>query len=231
MFTPMLRAFGQLDDPALLWVLLRSIALSALCFVGLAAGCVWLLHHWITAQGMLGWVATTFGGALATLAALWLFVPMAVVIAGLFLGPVCGAVERRWYPYLPPPSGAGFFSQNWAGLAIALKVAAFSLLSLMISIFVPVAGHLLGWLITAWALGRGLFASVAMRRMSRAEADLLYQRERVAVVLQGAALAALGVIPFANLLLPVVGPAAMVHLIVGGAGARSAGARARESWG
>ncbi len=182
-------------------------------------------------QGALGWIATTFGGALATFAALWLFVPMAVVIAGIFLDPVCRAVERRWYPWLPPPAGASFLSSNMAGLAIALKVAAFTLLSLLLSIFVPVAGHVVGWLLTAWALGRGLFASVAMRRMSRGDADRLYYRERTAVVVQGAVLALAGAIPFVNLLLPVLGPAAMVHLIVGGSGPPPEGTRARESWG
>ncbi len=215
LFTPILRAVGQLDDPALLLVLLQSIALSALCFAGLAAGGVWLVHHWLADQGTIGVVASALGGVLALIGALWLFVPIAVVIAGLYLEPVCRAVERRWYPALPPAVGASVLSQGFAGLAIGLRVALLSIVSLVLSIFIPGPGHVLGWLITAWALGRGMFAAVAMRRMSRRDADLLYYRRRGAVLVQGAALALGGTVPLLNLLLPVLGPAAMVHLVSG----------------
>jgi uncharacterized protein involved in cysteine biosynthesis len=215
LFTPILRAFGQLDDPALMFVLLQSVALSALCFAALTAGGFWLVHHFVADPGVLGDLASSIGGIAALVAALYLFVPIAVVIAGLFLAPVCNAVERRWYPGLPPPQGANMLSQTWAGLAIAVRVSLLSLLSLLVSIFIPGPGQLLGWVVTAWALGRGLFAAVAMRRMSRREADLLYLRRRGAVFVQGAALALGGAVPLLNLLLPVLGPAAMVHLVSG----------------
>jgi CysZ protein len=215
LFTPILRAFGQLDDPALLLVLVQSVALSALCFGALAAGGYWLVHHYVADQGLLGDLASSVGGLAALVAALYLFVPIAVVIAGLFLTPICRAVERRWYPGLPPAVGANMLSQTWAGLAIALRVSALSVLSLLVSIFIPGPGQVLGWVVTAWALGRGLFAAVAMRRMSRREADQLYIRRRGAVFVQGAALTLGSVVPLLNLLLPVLGPAAMVHLVSG----------------
>jgi len=208
-----LRAFGQLDDPALLLVLVQSVALSALCFAALAAGGFWLVHHLVADQGVLGDLASSLGGLAVLVAALYLFVPIAVVIAGLFLQPVCRAVERRWYPGLPPAVGASMLSQSWAGLMIGLRVSVLSLLSLLVSIFIPGPGQVLGWLITAWAIGRGLFAAVAMRRMSRRDADQLYYRQRGAVVLQGAALTLCGAVPLLNFLLPVIGPAAMVHLV------------------
>ena len=215
LFTPILRAFGQLDDPALLLVLVQSVVLSALCFGALAAGGFWLVHHFVADQGVLGDLASSVGGFAALVAALYLFVPIAVVIAGLFLTPICRAVERRWYPGLPPPIGASMLSQTWAGLAIALRVSVLSLLSLLVSVFIPGPGQVLGWVVTAWALGRGLFAAVAMRRMSRREADQLYIHRRGAVFVQGAALALGSVVPLLNLLLPLLGPAAMVHLVSG----------------
>jgi CysZ protein len=235
LFTPFLRAVGQLDDPALLVVLLQSVVLSALCFAGIAAGSVWLVHHWLAAQGALGWLAGALGGVLAAVSALWLFVPVAVVIAGLFLEPVCRAVERRWYPGLPQAAGAGMMSQLWDGLMIGLRLAGLSLLSLLLSIFLPGPGLLLGWVITAWAVGRGMFSAVAMRRMTRPEALRLYQTRRGAVVLQGAAMALVGTVPLLNLLLPVLGPAAMVHLVSGGpagtGGASVGGSHKSETWG
>jgi uncharacterized protein involved in cysteine biosynthesis len=85
---------------------------------------------------------------------------------------------------------------------------------------------LLGWAITAWALGRGLFMPVAMRRLSREEANDLYLRNRALVLVQGAALALAGYFPLANLLVPVLGPATMVHAYM-----RARSVPSRESWG
>jgi uncharacterized protein involved in cysteine biosynthesis len=209
LFTPVLRAIAQLDDPALLGVLLQTVLLSTLGFAGIAAGAVWFVHHML-AHGTLGWIAGALSGGLALAAAFWLFVPMAVVIAGLFMGPVCGAVERRWYPGLPAPRPASPVAQVWDSLAFGLQVLMLSLFSLLLA---PTGiGLAIGWLITAWAVGRGFFVAVAMRRMNRAAALSAYRQLRGPVLVQGAVLTLGGTIPMLNLLLPILGPAAMVHL-------------------
>jgi CysZ protein len=74
-------------------------------------------------------------------------------------------------------------------------------------------GLILAWLIGGYAIGRGLFAAVAMRRMPRPAAEALYRRARPAVLAQGCMLALAGYVPILNLLIPVVGTAAMVHVL------------------
>jgi uncharacterized protein involved in cysteine biosynthesis len=214
MLTPVLRAIGQLGDPALLSVLLQSIALSALCFAAVAIGCDWLLHHYLLHST--NWLAEAIATLLTILAAVWLFVPLALVIAGLYLEPVCRAVERRWYPGLPPAKGAGFLASLIDGFALGLRVAVLSVLSVICAWILPGIGAILGLAVTAWALGRGLFATVALRRMPRHEANALYHQQRLGVFTQGAALALAGSVPLLNLLLPVLGPAAMVHVVMQG---------------
>ncbi len=215
MLKPFLRAIEQLDDPAILGVLAQSLLLSALGFAALCVGAVYGLHHVLAgSSGWLAWVAGVLGGFAAAAAALWLFLPLAVVIASLFLEPVCRAVERRWYPGLPAPVGAAFSAQVWDGLVVGGLVLLMSALSLLLALLVPGVGFVLGWLITAWALGRGLFVAVAMRRMSRAEANALYGRHRWGVLLQGGALALAGSLPLVNLLVPVLGTACMVHVLM-----------------
>ena len=71
----------------------------------------------------------------------------------------------------------------------------------------------LAWIIGGYAIGRGLFAAVAMRRMPRPAAEMLYRRARPAVLVQGCILALAGTIPVLNLLIPVIGTAAMVHVL------------------
>jgi len=220
MFTPILRAIGQLGDPRLLGVLVMSLALSAVCFFVLAAGCTWAVHHWITdnpalaGHNILGDIASAMGGVAAVVAAVWLFLPVAIAIGGMFQEPVCRAVERRWYPGLPPAAGTSMLAPVWDGLVLGLRMTLYSLAGLLVGLLIPGFGLPLGLLIAGWGLGRGMFASIAFRRMSRAEALAKYHSQRGAVLAQGIALALLGSVPLVNLLLPIVGPAAMVHMVL-----------------
>jgi len=194
-------------------VLWQSLALAAGCFALLCVGSFAGIHHWLALDGWLGWLAGALGFIAAAVSALWLFLPVAVVIAGFFLDPVCRAVERRWYPHLPPPAPANAAAQSWDGVVVALRVLLLTCLTLPLAIFFPPVGLVLGWAVTAWAIGRGLFVAVAMRRMSRPAATALYHRQRSSVLFQGALLALAGYLPPLNLLVPVVGTAAMLHVL------------------
>lgn len=216
LFTPILRAFSQLDDPAIIRVVLQTLLFSLLSFAGLIAGSTLMVHHLLVGHGLLAWLAGTFGGLLVLVSALWLFLPLAVVIAGLFLEPVCRAVERRWYPELPPAQGANLLTQFWDGIRIGLRVLVLTLASLLLAMIFPGVGNIIGWVITAWALGRGMFSAVALRRMSLPESEAFYQHHRLLILAQGAALTLAGAVPLLNLLVPVLGPAAMVHVLLNG---------------
>ncbi len=226
LFTPILRAVGQLDDPALLRVLLKSFLISVVCFGVLAGGAYWAVHQWLGPDSVWGLLGGALGSLLALVSALWLFLPVAVIIASLFMTPVCEAVERRWYPGLPPAQGASGWAQAWEGMALGLRVLALSVVTLPISLVFPGVGTALGWVITAWAVGRGLFGAVALRRMTRREVQALYRARRLDVLVQGAVLTVAGTLPLVNVLVPVLGPAAMVHVLLRGSGAeRPAGWR------
>lgn len=214
MFTPVLRAFDQIEDPAVLGVLIKSLLLSAACFGLLCFGSVIGLHHALATHGWLAWLAGILGGAAALAAGVWLFLPVAIVIASAFMEPVCRAVERRWYPHLPPHPGARLPAQLWDGLVVGSTVLALNLVSLVLALLIPGIGLFLGWAITAWALARGMFVTVAMRRMTRGNAARLYRRHRAFIILQGAVLTLIGYVPLADLLLPVLAPACMVHLLM-----------------
>ncbi len=226
---PLLRALRQLDDPVFVGVLLRSLLWSAGGFALLCWGAAWGAHHWLAAHGAawhgawswLGGVAgPALGGLAATVlagaAALFLFQPVAVVIATFYLERVARAVDRAWYPALPEPRGAALAVQVWDGLAIGAAVLALNVVALGLALLLPGVGLLLGWAVAAWAIGRGLFVAVAMRRMGRDAARAAYGRRRGSVLLQGAALAAAAAVPGLNLLVPVIGVAAMVHVLNGG---------------
>ena len=170
--------------------------------------------------GGTGWIATAagvLGGVAALFAAFWLFVPFALAIAGLFLDETAAAVERRHYPGLPAPHGASLAAQGVFNVTLALKVLALNLVLLPVALLVPFIGGVLLWLVAAVSLGHGLFEGVAQRRMSVAGARVLRKRREFSVLMVGAAMAGMALVPFANLLVPVLGTAAMTHLLHRGA--------------
>jgi uncharacterized protein involved in cysteine biosynthesis len=58
--------------------------------------------------------------------------------------------------------------------------------------------------------------------MDRAAAQAVYQQRRLAVVAQGGLMAALGLVPVLNLVSPVLGTAALVHVLHAPDAARNA---------
>jgi CysZ protein len=213
MFSPITRAASQLDDPAFRAVLWRSVAWSIACFAALYVGAVWLVHRVLELHGWLAWVADIFGSVGASLLSFWLFLPVAAAIATMYLDRIAEAVEHRYYPGLPPPEGASLLEQAWDGVAVALKVLVLNMVALVLAFLLPGVGLILGWMIAAYAIGRGLFVTIAMRRMPLPEAESLYRRNRTVILVQGAILALAVYIPILNLLIPVIGAAAMVHIL------------------
>ena len=146
-----------------------------LAVAALHVAAVWIIHRILQLHGWLAWGADVLGSVAASLLALWLFLPVAAAIGTMYLERIAIAVERRFYPWLPPPDGATFLDQAWDGMVIAVKVLCLNIIALILALLLPGAGLLLGWMIAAYAIGRGLFVAVAMRRMPRVVAELLYR--------------------------------------------------------
>lgn len=213
MLSPLVRAFSQFDDRAFLGVLVRSLLWSAACFIALHLATIWAVHRLLDLHGWLGWAADILGGIGASLLALWLFLPIAAIIGTLYIDRIARAVERRYYPALPPPRGASLAAQLWDAVSVGLRILLLSLLGLVAALFLPGIGLLIAWAIGGYAIGRGLFVAVAMRRMPRAAAEALYRRARPTILAHGAIMAMATWVPILNLLIPVIGTAAMVHVL------------------
>jgi CysZ protein len=213
LFVPISRAFGQLDDQVFVGVAVRSVAWSAACFAAIYAAAVGIVHWLLDLQGIWAWGADILGAVGALVLAIFLFLPVAAAIGTLYFDRIALAVERRFYPWLPPPQGASLITQTWDGIAVAGRVLALNAVALLLTLMLPGIGLILGWMIATYAIGRGLFVAAAMRRMPRAAAESLYSSQRGVVLLNGAILAAAAYVPFINLLIPVIGTAAMVHVL------------------
>jgi uncharacterized protein involved in cysteine biosynthesis len=213
MLRALLLGFGQILDPAFRRPLLLGALLALAGGVALAWGVGWGVAWFAGGQGWLAAAAAAAGGALALVVVWWLFLPLLLAIANLFVDGVAAAVERRHYPALPPATGAGTGAQLRAGLWHAARMAGLTLLLLPLALLVPLVGAVALWAVAAIALGEGLFLGVAQRRMGVAEAEALRRARRGAIWTLGGVLALAGLVAPLGLLVPVLGTAAMVHLL------------------
>ena len=222
----LLLALGQLADPRIVRILVKSLAVTLALFAALAWG-GWRLAEWTLERA--GLADTLFAGAgnlrelaalLLALAGLWLvwrIVAMAVI--QFFADEVVAAIEARHYPHMAgqarePP----LREQTAASLRAAGRALAINLVALPFALALLVTGFgtaLLFWLVNALLLGRELQDMVWLRhrRPTAAitpEVGPLGQAERFVL---GGAVAALLALPFVNFLAPVLGAAGATHLI------------------
>ncbi len=211
--TPLLLALRQMTDPAFLAPLLKAGVLAALAFWGLAWGAGFVVEHWLVGESWLGRLAAALAGVLVLALAIWAYLPVMLGLIGMFLDPVAEAVERRHYPNLPPARGASLLAQAGFGLGLGLRLLLWNLLALPLLFLAPPLGAVVFFGIATVALGHGTFEGVAQRRLDVAAARALRRRHELAVLGLGAVLAGLSLVPLLGLVVPVLGAAAMTHLL------------------
>jgi len=210
------KAVGQLSEPDLRRVVLRALFGAAAIFVLMCAG-GWLLVAQIQLSEIAALnVAIDLLGGLAILVVAILLYPAAVTaIIGFFLEDVAEAVERRHYPRLPQARNqtlgeAIFASLRFALIALALNVLALPLY--LVLLFVPPLNIFVFYGVNGYLVGREYFELAAFRRLPPEEARGLRQANRLRIFVAGVLTAFLLTVPFVNLVAPILGTAAMVHI-------------------
>jgi CysZ protein len=212
LLTAFVRAVKQLGDPAIRRVLWISLGLSLLTFLLLWSGVGYLLTH--TVFFKIGWLDTAIDvlGGFATLFLSWLLFPAVVSITiGFFLEAVAAAVERRHYPDLPPVRSQPLEEV----LASSVKLFGVMLLLNLIMLpflLIPPLFPFVFYGVNGYLLGREYFELVAFRRLDPVRARLLRRRHGRTLFTAGVLIAFLLTIPIINLLTPLIGTSAMVHV-------------------
>jgi len=220
--TSLLLALGQLADPRVIRILLKSMAVTLVLFV-LAAWGGWYALDW--GLDLFGLDDAAFAGAdevrevasfLLALLGLWLLwriVAMAVI--QFFADEVVQAVEARHYPGAAERArDLPMREQFSTSLKAALRALLVNLVALPFALallFTGIGTALLFWLVNAVLVGRELQEMVWLRhRRDAADPAPVGRSERL---LLGGVVAALLALPFVNLLAPLLGAAAATHLI------------------
>ena len=217
--TDLPRAFalslGQLSDPAILRVLGKSLLatvaifalLGTLAWRGLSA----TLHTYASGFERLGGLIAI---VLTVIAGWLLFRMVALAVIQFFADDIVRAVEARHYPAaaaVPDLRFADAFSASTRGLIRAVVVNAIVLPFALVLLVTGLGTASLFWAANGWLLGRELTEMVWLRHRSASDERLpLGSATRFAL---GGIVAALLIVPFVNLLAPVIGAAAATHLV------------------
>ncbi len=216
----MLRAFElavlQLSDPRLRGVIWQSLGLSLLLQVVLIALAWWALQSFTTFQwSWLNEAVRWLGGAAVVTLAVLLFPASFGIVVSVFMERIADIVEAAHYPQLGPARGIPVWTGIWTGVVFLLAVVALNLVMLplyILALFVAGLGAVLFYGINGWLTGRMYYEQVALRRLSAAEVKAWRRANSGALWMTGVAIAFLGTIPILNLIVPVLGTAAMVHV-------------------
>lgn len=224
MFDAVAKSFAQLGDPRLRWVILKSLGIAALFYILLWTGAWFLVQATPTVE--IGWLGETLNRwlndllrFLAGLAAfalpLFLFPAFFGIIVSLFLEEVADAVEDRHYPHLGRAPGVPIWTGIWSGVKFFLLLVTINLVLLpvyIVLLFFPIASIALFCVVNGYLCSVEYFELVGLRRQPPAAVAALRRAHRGRVWLTGILIAAAGIVPFLNLLAPILGTALMVHI-------------------
>lgn len=206
------KAFAQLGDPKINWVVGASLVLSVVALVGL-----WFLLRWILIGlelfnwGWVNWIIDWLGLVAITGVTLLVFPTAVIVISGMFLEYVVRGVEQRHYPDLPPARAQGYgeiilYLVKFTGLVVLLNLLALPFY------LIPVAGIAVAWCLNGYLLGREYFELVAQRRLEGPALRAMRRAYRGRLFVGGIMLAVLMTVPILNLVMPVVASAFFTHI-------------------
>ncbi len=222
----MLRAFalalGQMADPRVLRIWLKSLAVTLVVFAVLGAAGWWLLDRSLAwaglseanmaaPEGLRGLIAAL--GVVLAGVVLWRIVALAVL--QLFADEVVAAVEARHYPAAAAQARAlGWHEELGASLRGAGRAVVFNLLAAPVALLLLITGVgavAVFTLVNALLLGRELQDMVWLRHRPgpHSPAPLRgYERFMLGLII-----ALLLLVPFVNFVAPFLGAAAAAHLI------------------
>lgn len=212
-----LAAFRQfITDPRLWKLIVFCFLLSCVAFAALWAGLGWGLGLLADRVGWFQSVLKWGGWVGSFIVALFLFPALFGLIGGLFYESVADAVDARHFPNLPPANGAPVTTAIMSGLKyfiLLLVLNALALPAYLLLLFVAGAGAGLYVVVNGILFGREQYDAVALRRFSPAAAAAWRRRHRFRLFFHGAISALLALVPFLNFVAPLLGVAAMTHLV------------------
>ena len=217
-----LKAISQVFDRRFIGVLIKAVGLTVLLLGALTALFIYILGFLPSLSftipligyeiSFLDELAFSASIGLILLLSTFLMFPVAAIFIGIFLDEIADAVEVRHYPHLPPARRQTMGEIITQSAEFMLTLIGANALALIVYLFATIFAPVVFWIINGYLLGREYFEVVAMRRMDRREARVLRQKHLLSIWIAGALIAIPLSVPILNVLAPLIGVAAFVHL-------------------
>lgn len=217
---------GDLGSRAVIATMLEALAISLLVFVVLAGVLVWLLAGIDPCASVsisscrLGLGGGAIGAIGLTLLAAWfLFPPVAIAVISTFSDRIARAVEECHYPEAAKSARRIGVGQGMLiGLKSAGRLTLFNVMALPFYLLLLVTGvgpFILFVIINGIAFGRDIGELAAARHGDSVSRRAWLKDTRGQQHLIGLIVSILFLVPLANLIAPVIGTAAGIHLFNG----------------
>lgn len=215
MISALVKAIRQLDDPPFRRVLVLGILGALAAFVLTNVAINWTLAK--TSFFDIAWLETAVDllGGVASLALTMVFFPaIASLVIGVLLDDIARSVEAKHYPDLPQARERPMIEDVWTTVRFAGMLILTNLLALPFYLLLMWfgVGFLLFYAVNGYLVGREYWELVALRRLTRPEADDLRRRFRSTLWVAGAGFTFLLSLPLVNLVAPLIATATMVHV-------------------
>ena len=216
-------AFSDLGQARVIAILLQALAVTLLVFIIIAALIFWLLAGSDPCSSVgvssceLDAGTGGIGAIVMTLLAAWfLFPAVAIMVITTFTDRISRAVEEHHYPAAAGNARPIGIARGAAmGLRSAARLILFNLLALPFYLLLLITGIgplVLFVIVNGFAFGRDLAELAAARHGDRQSRRAWLKSTRGEQHIIGTIVSVLFLVPFANLVAPVVGTAAAIHL-------------------
>ena len=223
MIRALILALGDLSDRPILAILFQALGITAIIFLLLGALLIRLLAGadpcaWVGADSCpLGGGAGGVSAVAITVVGAWLLFPaVAIGVVTCFADRIAAAVELRHYPDAAATARpVGIARGISMGLRSAFRLLLFNLLAAPFYVLLLVTGvgpFVLFVIVNGVAFGRDLGELAAARHGDRHSRRAWLKRTRGEQNLMGTMVSVMFLVPFVNLIAPVVGTAMAVHL-------------------
>lgn len=212
-------SFAQLGDPAIVRVLVKVVALTLAIVIALGVGLAIVVSAGLEGAGFdpetYGSLGALGAVVLVVLGGWLLFRIVALAVMGLFAGEVVRAVELRHYPEAASVMREpGFARDIGHSLRSAGRALLFNVLAAPIALallFTAIGPAVVFGLVNAVLVGRDLRDMVWLRHPDAARGVAPMGRTRRLFL--GGTVTLMLLVPFLNLLAPIVGAASATHLV------------------
>ncbi|KWV91457.1 EI24 domain-containing protein [Erythrobacter sp. YT30] len=218
----LIKAFGQLGDPAVVRLLVKTLLVTLLIFAMLGVGLWWVIESlampWLLTLLPEGYAepATAILALLLGLLGFWiLFRVVAVAVLQFFADEVVAAVEQKHYPEAAKEARNLPFARDFAnslrGIGRTIGVNLLALPFVLVLIVTGIGPAILLIAVNGWLLGRELTDMAWLRHCG--DVDLANPVAGLTRFLLGTSVALLMLVPVAGFIAPIVGAAASTHLV------------------